>query len=94
MIGNLSGKAHNPQIAVNSAGKAVVVWEQEDSGTYNIYSARYLPGSGSWTSAMLLETDNGDSRGGLTAIDENGYAVAVWKYDDGSTSSIKAANLR
>jgi hypothetical protein len=37
-----AGSAGNPQVAVDSAGNAVAVWEQHDGTRNNIWSNRYV----------------------------------------------------
>jgi hypothetical protein len=82
------GDALNPQVAVDGVGNAVVVWQQSDGTRYNIWSNRYVVGTG-WSATELVETDN--SRNASTpqiAVDVSGNAVAVWHQSDGTRSNI------
>ena len=80
-----------PQVGVDSSGNAVAVWMQEDDldGTRdNIWSNRYVAGSG-WGTAELIETDNnGDAEGPQVGLDGSGNAIAVWFQDDGTRYNI------
>jgi hypothetical protein len=79
-----AGFASSPQVAVDPNGNAVAVWYQDDGTRYNIWSNRYVAGTG-WGTAELIETDNtGDARRPQVTVDPNGNAVAVWKQDDGT----------
>jgi hypothetical protein len=80
--------AYHPQVAIDAAGNAVVVWRQSDGTRYNIWSNRYTAGSG-WGTAALIETgDAGDAYYPQVAIDAAGNAVAVWHQSDGTRANI------
>ena len=83
-----SGSAYNPQVAIDPSGNAVAVWQQYDGTRWNIWSNRYVPGTG-WGSAVLIETDNaGGASSPQVAIDPSGNAVAVWYQWDGTRYNI------
>ncbi len=85
-----SGDARYPQVAMDDNGNAVVVWQQSDGTRYNIWSNRYVQGTG-WGTAQLIETDNaGDAYVPQVAVDGSGNAVAVWYQFDGSNYHIRA----
>ena len=77
-----SGNAFRPQVGVDGSGNAVAVWYQHDGTRYNIWSNRYVAGTG-WGTAQLIETDSGDAEVPQVGIDGSGNAVAVWQQDDG-----------
>ncbi|MDH3366031.1 MAG: hypothetical protein OEM29_08550 [Thermoplasmata archaeon] len=73
-----SGSAGSPQVAVDGSGNAIAVWYQSDGTRYNIWSNRYVIGTG-WGIATLIETDDtGDASYPRVAIDASGNAIAVW----------------
>ncbi|WP_028672398.1 Ig-like domain-containing protein [Saccharospirillum impatiens] len=79
-----AGDAIHPQVAVDTSGNVLAVWEQSDGNQFSIYANRYTPGSG-WGSTTLIETDNaGNARSPQIAFDASGNALAVWKQTDGS----------
>ncbi len=87
-IDNVSGSAYRPQVAVDDSGNAIVVWYQYDGSRFNIYSNRYVSGTG-WEGAQLIETDDtGDASYPQVAMDGNGTAVVVWSQFDGTRNSI------
>jgi hypothetical protein len=70
--------AQPPEIGVDAKGNAIAVWEDQTSSTYNIWSNRYVVGSG-WGSEVLLETDDsGSAWKPKVALDDAGDAIAVW----------------
>jgi len=84
-----AGNAYSPQIAIDSNGNALAVWQQYDGTRYNIWANRF-DGS-SWGSATLIETDNaGTAYSPQIAIDSNGNALAVWYQYDGTRNNIWA----
>ncbi len=85
-----AGGAANPQVAVDSAGNAFAVWNQDDGARWNIWANRYGAGSG-WGAAQLIETNNSGSGGDpQVAADAAGDAVAVWYQHDGTRYNIWA----
>jgi hypothetical protein len=79
-----TGDALLPQVALDTVGNAVAVWQQRDATRYNIWTNRFdvkVPG---WGTAELLETnDSGDSFGQQVAADPKGNAFALWSTIDG-----------
>lgn len=86
-----AGSAGAPQIAVDDAGNAVVVWQQVESARNNIVANRYAVATGTWGTATLIETDNsGAAIRPQVAVDVNGNAVSVWQIRQGTQDSIYA----
>ncbi len=91
--------ATDPQVAVDAGGNAIVVWAQSDGlfGSsiidplrYNIWSNRYVPGTG-WTGETLIETLDGPSTPRSAsqpriAMAANGQAIAIWTQGSASHS--------
>jgi len=91
LVENNTGDVLPPQVAIDGAGNAFVVWNQSDGTRYNIWANRYAAGSG-WGGATLLETDNlGDAFWPRVAVDGAGNAIAVWQQSDGTRDNIWAA---
>ena len=83
-----SGDASNPQVAVDGSGDAIAVWQQDDGLRYNIWSNRYVVGTG-WGAAALIETDNsGGASNPQVAVDGSGDAIAAWCQYDGTRTNI------
>ncbi len=83
-----AGNAFDPQVAIDANGNALVVWYQSDGTRLNIYSNRYIAGTG-WGTAELIETDNaGPAADPQVAFNANGNALAVWAQGDGTFDNI------
>ncbi len=82
------GNANYPQIAVDPGGNAVAVWKQNDGTRDNIWSNRYVAGTGLWGTAELIEADAGSASSPQVAVDSSGNAVAVWAQSDGIRDDI------
>ena len=89
------GIAYQPDMAVDWAGNAIVVWSQDDApfgdNFNNIWTSRYTAGVG-WGQAILLEDDDsGDTYSPRIALGDDGNGVAVWcqsSYGDGPDFSL------
>lgn len=84
-----AGDAQFPQVSVNSSGHAIAVWQQDNGSGYNIWSNRYIPGSG-WGTAELVETATGTTTPPDVGMDANGHAIAVWSQHDGTRYNVVA----
>ena len=85
-----AGDARFPQVAFDSSGNALAVWDQNDGTRRNIWANRYVAGTG-WGSAALIETDNaGEASHPHMAVDSSGNALAVWQQSDGTLYNIWA----
>ena len=85
---NDTGSAMNPHVAVDGSGNAIAVWKQHDGTRNNIWSNRYDAGSGTWSTASLIEDSMNDTEGPQVAMDASGNAVVVWQQDDGTRHNI------
>jgi FG-GAP-like repeat len=75
--------AQPPDLAMDSSGNVMAVWSDVTSSTYNIWSCRYVVGSG-WQPAVMIETDDaGHATSPRVAVDDAGDAIAVWQQMDG-----------
>ena len=85
-----SGSANKPQIAIDTRGNAIAVWQQNSNKEFSIWANRYVPGSG-WSNAELIKTDNSSTAiNPRVAVDTIGNAIAVWKHHNGTEISIWA----
>jgi len=95
LIDNSEGPAWgSPQVAIDASGNAIAVWGQANAmgydGVQNIWSNRYVAGSG-WGTAELIETDDTGYDGASdpqVAIDFRGNATAVWWQHEGRSYNI------
>ena len=95
----LSGAGHHsaaPQLAVNAAGRATVVWERSlgVQPMRQIVQTAARSASGSWTAADDLTPIDQFATHSDVAVDPAGNAVAVWSEFDGSAQVVRAATRR
>jgi hypothetical protein len=81
--------AHVPQVALERAGTALVVWTRSN-GTDVILQA-VLQRAGAWSSPEAVSRQGLDVDRPDVALDAHGNGVAVWQSSDGSNSIIQAA---
>jgi len=85
---NNAGGARNAQIALDSSGNAIAVWQQSDGVRDNIWANRFTPRRG-WGGAERIEVDNaGEAVAPHVAADPDGNAVVVWQQFDGTHYNI------
>ena len=88
-----TGDTSAPQIAMDAAGNATVVWAWATASgppyTFSVWANRYTAGSG-WGSAGPIDSLNTSTPNSAphVALDGAGNAVAVWHRPDGSWDSI------
>ncbi len=81
--------AKNPQMAINSTGIGLVVWEQSDGANSLIYKAEFV--NGAWTKTKVtdhISPEGGDAYYPRVAINDNGDAIIVWVQHDGANYRI------
>lgn len=76
-ISAAGGQAFDPQVAFDSAGNAIAVWDCFD-GVNTLIQAAMLPFGGSWSSPVDISDAGQDSSFPQIAIDPTGYAVVDW----------------
>lgn len=81
-ISPVSQDGKNPQVAVDPAGNAVVVWERVGGTTNHVMGARLPFGSSTWIPATnnLSANSLNDLMEPHLGVDSNGNAVAVWDW--------------
>ena len=87
----------NPQVALNAAGDAVVVWYQDDdSGNSQIYKAELRGGSWNLPADLddHLSVAGTDATYPQVALNAAGDAVVVWYQSNGNNLQVYKAELR
>jgi hypothetical protein len=88
---NNVGNARYANVAISGNGDALAVWSQFDGVRNNIWSNRYTATAGTWGTAAMIETDNGDIvSSAQIAMNGNGDALAVWYQSDGTRDNVWA----
>lgn len=72
-----------PEVAMDPAGNAIVVWAHWDdsTSTQNIMAKRYED-AGGWQAAEAIDEGTGDASTPHVAVDPAGNAMAVWQQRD------------
>ncbi len=95
----ISGTAHTgiatiPCLSINDNGNAIAIWKQKD-GVNRVYSA-YFNGS---TWSLFADPVSGTSHTGniddpgISSIDQNGNAIAIWEQQVGADNRIYSARF-
>ncbi len=71
-------QAREPQIAVDAAGDATVVWERPDTSGSPIAQAATKPAGGTWGAPVSLSAPGKTTSSPSLAYDAAGDALAVW----------------
>lgn len=82
--------ATGPQVAVNSAGEAVAVWERSNGGR-DIVEASIRPPGGSFSIPVKVSRSGFGGSFPQVAVDDVGGAIAVWRHVDGKSSVVQSA---
>jgi hypothetical protein len=78
----------NPQVAVDPAGNAVVVWRRYDGANYRI-QLRRRTATGVLSAVKTLSAAGHDANDPQVAVDAHGNAVVVWSRSDGANERIQ-----
>jgi hypothetical protein len=87
--------ASEPQLAVDPAGDAVVVWSRFDgaeTGSHSIVQAASRPAGGAWSMPVDLSAAERNAEQPRAAVDADGDAIAVWRRFDGSSFIVQSAS--
>lgn len=84
----------NVQVAIDSAGNSVAVWEENDFSNRRVASAS-LPFGGVWSDAVYISAPNvvNQVMEPKVVMDPFGTATAIWRTNDGTDTFIQAATL-
>jgi hypothetical protein len=85
-------RSQHARVAMNANGDAVVVWEEFDGQSSDVWTSRWSP-SEDWGEPVLLETQAGDAANPQVAIDDAGNCLAVWSQHDGVRRVIVASRF-
>jgi len=81
--------ASAPHVATNPTGTTMVVWEQDEGSTRNIWANRHVAGVG-WGTPTIIDRDTGYASGAFVGIDGQGDAIAVWLQYVGGVRNVVA----
>jgi hypothetical protein len=82
------------QLALDSQGNAVAVWQQTTMGASHIQYA-HSPAGGSWEPAAAVDPANSsatqNAQNPQISFDAQGHALAIWAFAAGSTTNARSA---
>lgn len=93
LIENDAENANSPRIAIDSSGKAIAVWRQNNGhplsslNRLNIFANRF-DGTNWATATNIAYSNAGDAYPPDIAFDSNGNAIAAWGQNDGTRDNI------
>ncbi|MCA1677445.1 MAG: PKD domain-containing protein, partial [Actinobacteria bacterium] len=82
--------AFSPQIALDAAGNAIVVWRRF-TGTNSVVQAAVRPAGGSFSTPVDVSATGQNAFSPQVAVNAAGAAIAVWQRDNGTNTIIQAA---
>ena len=79
-ISTTTGNQHDPQLVSDGQGGAIITWQDQRSGTYDIYGQRInATGAVQWTvNGIPICTASGDQRYPQLVSDGQGGAIITW----------------
>jgi hypothetical protein len=83
-------EASEPQVAVDAAGDATVVWRRSN-GSNDVVQAVLKPVGGRWGAPVTLSEAGQDAHTPEVSVDAAGDAIAVWARSNGSNNVVQAA---
>ena len=86
------GDAFDAQIASDTTGDAVAVWQRFDGTNWRV-QARTISRSGALGPILTLSAAGEDAHGAQVASDADGDAVAVWQRFDGTKLRAQARTI-
>lgn len=93
---NLSASGQNAakaQVAVDSSGNVIAVWERSNGVTSITQAARYHGASNTWSSTTDLSAVGQSAVDAQVAVDSSGNAIAVWERFNGSYTIVQASRF-
>jgi len=86
-----------PKVGIDSRGNVLGIWGLSDGDGFRIQSSRYNAITRIWTthdqlSFLSLSVDGQGAWEQQLAMDSNGNAIAIWRFDQGNKSSIQASS--
>jgi PKD repeat protein len=89
VVSSEDAEASSPDVAIDSRGDVVVVWQQS-SPHAGIYAA-WRPSAGQFGAPVAVSAENEAASAPMVAMDAQGTATVVWLADDGVNKFVEAA---
>jgi len=86
IIENVADTSHDPRIAMDANGNAIVVWLHDNYSIHQVWANRYLAGTG-WGTEARIDNAGYSNYPPQLGVDGSGNAVAVWNQYNGVIAS-------
>lgn len=75
--------AADAEVAMDDNGNAIIVWEQHDGSSWQIFKSEYRSGAWAHPAGITdkISLDGLSARAPKAAMDNNGNAIIVWEHD-------------
>ncbi|HMC69095.1 MAG TPA: hypothetical protein VKJ07_08080, partial [Mycobacteriales bacterium] len=82
--------ANVPDVAVDAAGNAIVVWHQGDGRVnhFDVWQAGYAAPTGQWSAAALASDGTNSAYNPKVALDTAGAGIAAWTQQQGDGTTV------
>ena len=86
IIENVADTSHDPRIAMDGNGNAIVVWLHDNYSIHQVWANRYLAGVG-WGTEARIDNAGYSNYPPQLGVDGSGNAVALWNQYNGVIAS-------
>lgn len=84
-----AGSAEAPVIGMDSAGNAIVAWQQADAGGINsVWVNRFDAATGAWLGAVEVDGTTSEAEQPRLAVEPAGNAVLLWLQENGTHTEL------
>jgi hypothetical protein len=85
------GSPNYPQLATDSSGHVIAVWDRSDGTNTVIQSNVTGDGGATWSTPVNLSTAGGNANTAQISVDSNGRAIVVWTRNNGANWLIQSS---
>jgi len=93
LIDNSNGDVFEFQVLQDNPGNALLVWTQGSQEQKDLWVSRFDAVAGTWSTAQLVETEEGDISGVQLTQNNLGNAIIVWNQNDGTRNNVWAVRF-
>lgn len=90
---NNPGSATVPQVAIDTSGNTIAIWQQPNGGYGGVWWSRYAAAGPAWSTARPTEVASVGAGSPKIVAAPNGTVLAVWTQSDGTSTSVWASRF-
>jgi hypothetical protein len=90
---NNPGSATEPQVAIDTSGNTIAIWQQPNGGFGGVWWSRYAAAGSAWSTPRPTEVASAIASSPKIIAAANGVVLAVWAQSDGTQTTIWASRL-